>query len=364
MVFAQSNSFKKMLFFFLFGLGLALPFQGTRPFLGRDEHRYPQIAASMLKSGDFLKPKFKGHLHLTKPPFTYWALAISIKVFGFTPWGARIPNALAFAATVSLIFLLGQELFDQGIGERAAFLYGGTLLPFAAANVVTTDTLLVLWETLAVFFLVKGLKGQKRAFLFMWFSWGLAFLTKGTACLPVAAAAFLFWCFERKRFPSPFSLTGLVVFSLVAFPWYVYLCLKVPEALKIFWVEQVYGRLFSNMFHRNSTWYAPFYLYLPLLTLGALPGFGFWIKNKEFFGFKRTRKIWSAEWRFRLLVFLYIGPLIVFCLAKSRLPLYILPLFVPFTLLSARIFSFSLRKLLWWFPLIISLKALISYHFR
>ncbi len=352
--------------FFLWALCLVLPFQGSRPFVGRDEHRYPEVAREMIQRGEFLVPYFQGHIHLTKPPFTYWAIALGYKICGENPWGARLPNALAFAVTSALVFLLGRELWDEERGKRAALFYMAMLVPFAAANVVTTDTLLVMWETAAIWAFIKGFKEKKKSwFVLMWVFWALAFMTKGTAIFPVAAGAFLFWWFKRKDHPSPFPPLGLFLFFLLALPWYLYVWLKIPGALKTFWIEQIYGRLFSDTFHRNSKWYAPFYLYLPLLTFGALPASLVWTKALFRFSWERIREKIREEALFFLLLQFGV-PLVVFCLAKSRLPLYILPLFVPLALFTARLLSSPgyLKFLLPWFFFLEVLKIASVYWVR
>ncbi len=336
----------KAFVFFLLALALVLPFQGSRPFVGRDEHRYPVVALEMLKSGDFLVPRFKGHIHLTKPPLTYWAIALGYKVLGKNPWGARLPNAVAFAVTVSLVFLLGKELWGPEEGKRAALFYLAMLVPFAAANVVTTDTILVLWETAALWAFVKGIREKRKGwFILMWSFWALAFLTKGMAMVPVATGAFLFWWFKRAEMPCPFHPLGLLIFFLLALPWYLYVWITIPGALETFWVEQIYGRLFSDTFHRNSKWYAPFYLYLPLLTLGALPASVVWVRSFFRSSWGAFKKALGEEWQALFLATLFGVPLIVFWIAKSRLPLYILPLFIPLALFTARLLPSSSRYL-------------------
>ena len=353
---------------FFLALLLVLPFQGTRPFMGRDENRYPEVAYEMLQSGDYLVPHFKGRIHLTKPPLTYWAIAASYKLLGVSPWGARLPNALAFAFTTLFVFLMGKELFGKDAGYLAALLYMGTLVPFAAANIVTTDTLLVMWESAALWTFLRGIKeGRKRWFLLMWLFWALAFLTKGTAILPVAAGAFLFWFINRKRFFSPFYGPGILLFLALGLSWYLYIWIHIPGALNTFWVEQIYGRIFSDVFHRNSKWYAPFYLYLPLLTLGAFPVSWLWVKNISRFSWQAFKKAFCQKWEISYLTYQFGVPLVVFCLAKSRLPLYILPLYIPLALSGAQIWlthpSQRFEKFLWfWFIFLLILKMFSVFY--
>ncbi len=358
---------RKALFYFFLALFLVLPFQGSRPLMGRDEYRYPEVAREMLKEGDFLIPHFEGRIHLTKPPLTYWAIAISYKLFGVHPFGARLPNAVAFSLTVMFVFLAGRELWGEEAARSAALIYLSMLVPFAAANIVTTDTLLVMWEAAAIWAFLWGLRlRRKRAFLLMWLFWALGFMTKGTAILPVASGTFLFWWLKRKELPNPFIPEGVFIFLVLGLSWYFYVWFTIPGAWHTFWVEQIYGRLFSDTFHRNSKWYAPFYLYLPLLTLGALPASLIWVKNLFRFSWQNFKKVLKSEWQILFLTCQFTVPLLVFWFAKSRLPLYILPLFVPLALLTSRVLMSSpissFQKFLWgWLPFLVFLKWISSF---
>lgn len=341
---------------FILALVLGLWFQGTRPYMGRDEHRYPEIARNMLSGKSFLIPYWKGHPHLTKPPLFYWTIALSYRVFGDNRWGARVPNALAFAITAAALAAIGKRLFGEGVGLRTGSLYATTLTPFVAANIVTPDTLLVMWETLGAwaFFRVPHLA---------WVFWALAFMTKGTAVLPVMLPFLWYGWVKRRDWQGLFL--GALVFLIIALPWYLYVQFHFPYFWKVFLKEQVTGRLFYNYFHRNSAWYAPFYLYLPLLTVGAVPIFLSLLKNGRSLGsfLKTSEKV-------RIVALWFLVPFTVFWLAKSRLPLYILPIFGPLSLLAAGLELQTGNRLpkkafmLFWVGLLLAIKAGSSIYLK
>src|SRR5262245_6797948 len=77
------------------GSGLAEP----------DETRYAEIPREMLAAGDLLVPRLNGVPYFEKPPLLYWLNAASLRVFGETPWAARLPTRLAGTGTVLLVFL-------------------------------------------------------------------------------------------------------------------------------------------------------------------------------------------------------------------------------------------------------------------
>ena len=137
----------------------AIAFQGTRALYSPDEGRYTNVALNMLDSGDWLKPMLHPEVeHWSKPPMTYWAVAASVAVFGRNELAARLPGALAFAGTILLMMRLGRR-FVPAQPWLPALTYATFVFPPLAANLVTTDTLLTLWETL-----------QAVAFVELWYA--------------------------------------------------------------------------------------------------------------------------------------------------------------------------------------------------
>ena len=125
----------------------ACALQGVRPLYSPDEGRYTNVALNMLASGDWLRPTLHPDLeHWAKPPLTYWSIAASVAAFGHSEFAVRLPNALAFGFTILLMARLGRR-FVPAQPWLPALTYATFAFPALAANLVTTDTLLTLWET-------------------------------------------------------------------------------------------------------------------------------------------------------------------------------------------------------------------------
>jgi 4-amino-4-deoxy-L-arabinose transferase-like glycosyltransferase len=324
---------------------MALAFQGTRALWEPDEGRYTAVALQMLDSGDWLTPRLNdAQLHVTKPPLSYWAIAASLGVFGQSAWAARVPNALAFVLTGLFVLGLGQRLVPAR-PWLPVLLWGSSLLPVLAANVVSTDALLALWETAAVFAFVRGAGSghrRERWYLLMWLAFGLGFLTKGPpALLPLLPI--LLWSAlagGRSAVLRLFPLPGLAGFALLGGGWFAWMLVQRPALLGYFLGHEVVERLFSATLRRNPEWYGPAKIYLPVLVLCVLPWLGLargWLAAVP-------GLIQPAAWRRRMvadragafLLLWLLLPLAVFTLARSRQFLYVLPLAVPIALLLAR----------------------------
>ncbi len=352
-----------------FTLALGFAFQGSRGLWEPDEGRYTQVAMEMLLSGDYITPRRHHHrIHPTKPPLTYWAIAGSVSRFGRNEWAVRAPYALAFALTAGLLFGIGRRLTPRLPGLPAA-IYTTTALPFFAANLVTTDTLLTLMTTLGVFGYV-GARWPLRAnaaawpwILLMWAGFGLAFVTKGPpGLLPLAAILIFDGLQSHLRTRQLFDLRGLLVFVLLGLGWYLAVLLRNPEMFGYLLREEVVARIASGEHGRFPQWWGGFYIYGPTLLVGTLP----WLPTlwRHWRELPLTRLRWSRLAPQGRFLAWWIGlSLLVFLLARSRLPLYLLPLFPAIALVIARAWLAEpqrLRRRLAWLPWVTVLLVLLK----
>ena len=218
---------------------LAFSFQGTRGIWEPDEGRYSAVGINMLESGDWLVPTADGgNPHLTKPPITYWALAASFGLFGMNEWAARLPGAIAFIGTGLLVFGLGRRLCPAR-PWLPALIHALSLVPFISANIVSTDVLLTLFETAAMFAFVeawqRGNGLDRRWVRVMWLAWALAFMTKGPpGLLPLLAVVALLAWQDRAALRRLFDPVGLLAFVVVAFTWFAIIIARDPGRLGYF----------------------------------------------------------------------------------------------------------------------------------
>lgn len=346
-----------MLWIALLACVLALAGLGLRGIWDPDEGRYTNVAMNMLSSGDWLNPHRNDDVgHWTKPPLTYWAIASSVGLLGHTPFAARLPSALAYLLLVGLAWRSARRLVPGG-ETVAALAYATMLLPFAASQLITTDPFLAACQGLAMYGFVEARFGDRprprRWLLLMWAAFGLAFLTKGPpALLPLLAiiAFDLLRC--GKTGHRLFNISGAVVFLLLALPWYLAVIRGNPGLLHYFIGDEVYNRIATNEFGRHGEWYGWLKVYLPTLLLGSLPWTPVLLRWAR--GLPADLQRWRqrdarAHDRAGLLLTLWVLlPLLVFCLARSRLPLYLLPLFLPLSLLVARQWVAEGRRLPHW----------------
>ena len=324
---------------------LAFAFLGTRSLWDPDEGRYTNVALNMLESGDWIHPMRNEHIgHWTKPPLTYWVIAASVGVFGYNPWAARLPYALAYLFCAWMVWRIARRIMP-GEENKAALVYATMFLPFGAAQMVTTDFLLSAALSMAMMAWIESRfddpQRSRRWVLLMWVGFALGFLIKGPpALLPLLAVIATIRLLPAPRSASVFHWSSLLVFAVVALPWYVIVVRDTAGLLDYFLGREVVDRIATSDFGRHGEWYGWLEIYLPTLVVGTLPWtlpLWRWIRSLG-----ASLKAWrnpqtrSAD-AVGLTLFLWIVvPLLIFCIARSRLPLYLLPLFTPLALVVAR----------------------------
>ncbi len=362
----------------MLAITLALGFLGSRGIWDPDEGRYTNVALNMLDSGDWLNPRRNDEIgHWTKPPLTYWAIAASVAVFGSNPWAARLPAALAYLLCVWFAWRIARRL-APGSEDTAAVIYATMLFTVGAAQLITTDYVLAACVSLAMWAFVEArfparaavkpagggdVAGQSAAVVpayaepattqhgpadldprlwlaLMWVGFALAFIAKGPAALLPLPAILLYDWLMPGRSHRALQWSGIVVFLLLALPWYVAVTLGNPGLFEYFIGDEVVNRVTTNEFGRHGEWYGWIQIYLPTLLIGTLP----W--TPALLRWARALPASVRGWRTRegrtgdaaglLLTLWLLLPLLVFCVSRSRLPLYILPLFVPLAVLAAR----------------------------
>jgi len=330
---------------------VAFAFQGKRGLYSPDEGRYTECAREMNITHNYLLPELNKQLHISKPPITYWFLAISLKLFGHNEFAARFPNSLFFVLTVLLIFFIGKNIWNEDIATLSAVIYSTSIFPFIGLNFITTDTILTFFIWLYIFFFIK------ENYFLMWLAMGFAFLTKGPPSLLPFLAILLFLLFKNKeKIKNILNFKNLFIFLVVGLSWYIIVILKYPAAFDYFIKNELIGRVLGHH-HRNSGLF-DWIIYIPVLLFGLLPWSFYWYK----INFKNLKLDNYAI----LLLYIIFIPFIIFCIVRSRLPLYILPLFPAISLLSAYLFQqinlkFSKKFLILSLVFLICLRIIFCY---
>ncbi len=303
-----------------------------------DEARYAEIPREMLAAGDFVTPRLNGVPYLEKPPLLYWANALSIHLFGETPWAARLPTRLAALGTILTLVLGVAAAWGIETGLAAAVLYLASPLGFSLSRINLTDGLLTFFFTSTLFCGREALRrresGQPSAALSA--LTGLmtagAFLTKGLVGVILPGGVLLLWCLATRRLRMLFLLLTLAlpVFLLAAMPWFLLAARRHPGFLQFFFIHEHLQRFATPIASREG----PVYYFALVFVAGFLPALPFFFSS-----LKRVQSLarWPYEEPEALFFLLWFSVvLIFFSVSRSKLPPYLLPAFPAAAALAAR----------------------------
>lgn len=251
---------------------------GERGFENRDTIWYVEIAWEMLRSGDWIVPRFNGVIFTEKPVLFIWLVAASAKIAGgITPFVSRLPSALAAFGCVFLTHAVGKKM----IGRRAALLAGFVLCTNYAfaweARTCMVDMVFTFLVTLALSLLYCGFSNEARRgrwFVLAYFAVGLAALTKGplgVAFPSLVSLAYLAWrrrlgLLREMRIPW-----GILIVLGIQAAWYgPYLARIGADGRRFFWEMYVYKEnllRFTSGFDKPE----PFWFYVPEFFAHFLP---------------------------------------------------------------------------------------------
>ena len=345
----------------LFATSLWFGILGSRVLLNTDEGRYAEIPREMALSGDFVTPRLNGFKYFEKPPLQYWATAIAFKIWGEGEWTARLWTALTSFFALLLAAYTGARLWGLQAGIAASTTLASSLFFVLFGELITLDMgfSVFLFASLCGLILANHQRdttpkrSDKVWMRFAWAALALAVLSKGLAALVLGGAILLLYSILTRDYEIWRRMEwrwGLAIFILIAAPWFVLVSWRNPEFAWFFFVHEHFVRFLSTV-HRR---YQPFYAFVPVFLLCALPWTSLWLHA------------WAGAWRreqqrsvndnnsdarnisaFRPLFFLSLWALLVFVFfsaSSSKLPPYILPMAPALALLAGYCYRHFSRR--------------------
>ncbi|HYY55759.1 MAG TPA: phospholipid carrier-dependent glycosyltransferase [Pyrinomonadaceae bacterium] len=344
------------LLFFLAAFALYLYGLGRLPLIGPDEPRYAQIAREMLERGDFVTPTLGGLPWFEKPALLYWMMMAAFAAFGVSEWAARLGPACSGLLTGVLIYLVGRRVEKEsaeaakesaqekealssssasaaarglGLWSGAALLSSAGMIVFsrgASFDVIVTMTLTA---ALACFIICElaTTEASRRWWLAGFYAAvGASLLAKGLIGVVIPFGVVAAYFLLRREWPRRTVLLSLLwgvpLALLVAAAWYAPVIARHGRTfLDQFIIQHHFARYLSNKYRHPQ----PFYFYLPMMALFALPWTAFLAASLA----HARRWNWrspTASSKLRVFALVWVAvPVAFFSLSGSKLPGYILP---------------------------------------
>lgn len=308
-------------FFFFYGLG-------NFGLVGADEPRYAQVAREMLARHDWITPTLGGQPWLEKPVLYYWQAMLSYSIFGVSDWAARIPSALDASLLVFAIYFFSRR-FRPGFALDGALMTASSAAVIGFGRAASTDMPLAAMFGIALLAWYAWHESARKLHLAAFYIFlALGALAKGPVAPFLAAAVILPFAVFKGDYlllRRTLWIPGILLFVVVAMPWYAAVQIRNPEFFRIFIVQHNLARFGTNLYRHKE----PFWYYAPVTLLSLAPWTILW--GAALFEILRVwmrerRAMLQAEgaWNVFLIMWLAV-PIVFFSLSQSKLPGYILP---------------------------------------
>lgn len=187
-----------------------------------DAAQYSEISREMMHSGDYLHIYDRGANYLDKPPFLFWVSSLSMKIFGATNFGYRLPSILFALWAMFATYKLAKKLYDENTGRMAALILGCCQGMFLMTNDVRCDTILMSWVITAVW-MIKEATDKRKWYYVLGGTLSIAcgMMTKGPIALMVPLFCFgSEWVLKRqwKNIFNPRHIIDIVLIGLFLIP--------------------------------------------------------------------------------------------------------------------------------------------------
>tara|TARA_B100000287_G_scaffold409418_1_gene436754 strand:+ start:4912 stop:6516 length:1605 start_codon:yes stop_codon:yes gene_type:complete len=337
------NFLKEKLIHFILFLLFIFFLQGifNLPVMDRDEARFATASKTMMENKDFIDIKMQDEPRYKKPIGIYWFQSISNLAFGDEPydsiWVYRLPSLCGIIFSLFLIFNFVRKIYGVKVSYLSLFFLILSLLTISELHQAKTDATLFFTITLCNLILLKGLNEgfvSKINKVVFWCSMGLGVLIKGPIIFIFTILPLLILSLIKQKnfFNLVWSLSGLIIFSLISIPWFVAISI-ISNGL--FWHESVINDLFNKVKSGQESHGFPPGYYSLLLIIMFWPGVIF-IPNL----LKKLYENWKKDFfEKNELVFLclwFFIPFITYEIIPTKLPHYIFPSYAALSILISR----------------------------
>ena len=307
------------------------------PLLDKTEARYAEIARLMSETQNWAVLQIDyGVPFWAKPPLSTWLSAFSFEIFGISEWAARLPS---FLIAIGILLIVGKIVKKTGVSFYLPAFLLLTMPEFLLhTGVVSTDSALGFSVVLVMLSFWESLNSDTKTFwnYLFFIAIGLGLLAKGPIIIVLTGPPIFIWCLlKRKRFKDVFSklpwVSGVVITSLIALPWYIIAEQKSPGFIDYFIIGEHFKRFFEPGWKGDLYGGAhsqPLGMIWLFLLLFAFP----WIQIVIYKLIKTRKNIYKNDWLSFLVLWLFWTPFF-FTFSKNILHTYIIPSLVPIALL-------------------------------
>jgi 4-amino-4-deoxy-L-arabinose transferase-like glycosyltransferase len=241
-----------------------------------DEPRYAEAAREMIEKNNWITPYFNYDVRFDKPVLFYWLIAISYKIFGVSEFAARFPSALLATIAVISIYFFGRHFINAKFGFISALVTLTSIQFIGLARMSITDMTLSVFISLMLLAGFTAAHSPEPSKKYWWYSFyilaALGMLTKGPVAPAMAVIVLGPYFLLTGQFISVLKscrlLIGILLFALVAIPWYLLVILENGQAyIDQFIIVDNIKRFTSTVSGHKG----PIYFFVIVVAVGFIP---------------------------------------------------------------------------------------------
>lgn len=313
---------------------------GKNALITWDESIYGKISKNILLTGDWMSLQWDlGRNWFEKPPLYFWSTAFFMKAFGISEITVRLTSALSGFGSIIAVTYFAKRIFGRGVGYLAGFVLLTTFQFLYYARTGMLDVTLTFFITMSL--ITYYLKPKVlRTYLISGLFVGLAVMTKGIVGFLPLLVILIFELITRpkkEKIKSIITVFYIILFAAFVFvPWHFYMFgLHGEKFYDSYIVYHVLQRASTAIEDKGQPiwwyiivmkvsmrlWFIALLVALPF-TISAIvfrkkfEKFNILLSNSEVKGL-----IFILVWFFTIGLF--------FSLAVSKLIWYIIPIYVP-----------------------------------
>ena len=321
------TDFKYILILLIVG-GFIYFFQlGAMTLWDTDEALYTEIAREMQTTGDYISTQWNYSPWFCHPPFYFWMVVVTAKIFGWTEFAARFPSALFGVLLIILTYLMGSLMINRRTGFYAGLITTVIIQLWVQSRMAILDMPFLFFLIAAVYFFLLGIyKKSHYYYIGFWVSAGLAVVTKGPVgfILPAIYAGIYIIITKDWKEIKPLLLSwGVPLFLLFSVPWYwVMSDIYGQPFIETTFIYFFFKRIVAPVMNQDGSWY----YYIPVFLAGFLPWTAF-IPLSFYFLAKKF-----SDNRAKFFLIWIIFTFLLFTFAGTKRPNYILFIYPPLSI--------------------------------
>lgn len=309
--------------------------------LGGDDCFYSEKAKEMALTGDYLTLKYGYKVNInSKPPFIFWMMSFFGRIFGFNNFGMRIGSAIiGYCGIVTTLFFVS-KFFNSYVGFISAIVLTFTQQYYYHARSAVTDCPLAVFIALSLYcFWIAYNKDISIFYYFMGIFIGLAVMTKQVNGLLayLIIGGYVMLSKNYKILLNIHFYFGVFLSILIFLPWHL-------------WSIITYGREFINSYFGIIVQFGitgkgvhvePWYEHIKKIIENYWPWLPFFVYGL----YKMTKNLIKKDLSYeeldkrRFLLSWSVLPFVLFQLAKVKHTQFLVPLYIPFSIIVGLTFD-------------------------